>query len=104
MQASASFQPTNPSAAQRYALAVLAAVLALVLREVLSGWLGTTNPYHTVWAAVVLSAWYCGLWPAIVTTFLSLIGVCSFFVPPVHSFHLAHAEAAIPRAIGFVVL
>ena len=104
MEASASFQPRNPTAAQRYALAVLAAVLALVLREALSGLLGTTNPYHTVWAAVVFSAWYCGVWPAIVTTILSLIGVWCFFVPPLHSFRLEHPETAIPGAIGFVVL
>ncbi len=104
MEASAFFRRNNPTTAQRYALAVLAAVLALILREVLSPWLGITNPYHTVWVAVVFSAWYCGIGPAIVTTILSLIGVWYFFIPPQYSIRLEHSETTIPGVIGFVVL
>ena len=40
------------------------------------------NPYHTVWAAVVFSAWYCGLGPSIVTALLSLVGIWYWFLPP----------------------
>lgn len=47
--------------ARRYGLAILAAIVALLLRELLTPFLGENNPYHTVWAAVVFSAWYCGL-------------------------------------------
>lgn len=62
-------------AARRYGLAIFAAVLALLLRQLLTPFLGESNPYHTVWAAVVFSAWYCGLGPSIVTALLSAIGV-----------------------------
>ena len=43
------------------------------------------NPYHTVWLAVVFSAWYCGLGPSIVTTLLGALGVWYLFLPPPHS-------------------
>ena len=47
----------------RYSWALLAVAAALGLRWFLAPLLGDTNPYHTVWAAVVFSAWYCGLVP-----------------------------------------
>ena len=70
----------------RYALAILAAILALYLRYLLTPLLGDHNPYHTVWLAVVFSAWYCGLGPSIVTTLLGTLGVWYWFLPPPHSF------------------
>jgi PAS domain S-box-containing protein len=103
MEASVSSQFKNPTV-QRYALAVLVAAIALVLREVFSGWFGNSNPFHTVWAAVVFSAWYCGVGPAIVTTVLSLIGVWYLFIPTLHSFHLEHPKHAITGLVGFAVL
>src|SRR5580698_9421228 len=42
----------RPKAVVRYALAIAAAIVALYLRELLAPFLGTQNPYHTVWAAV----------------------------------------------------
>jgi len=52
----------------RYAAAVLTVVIALLLRGLLEPLLGYHNAYHTVWLAVVVSTWYCGLGPAIVAT------------------------------------
>ena len=48
---------------RRYALAVLAAIVALLLRRMLTPLLGESYPYHTLWAATVFCAWYCGLGP-----------------------------------------
>lgn len=87
---------------QRYGLAILAAVVALLLRALLTPFLGENNPYHTAWAAVVFSAWYCGLWPAILTTVLSLIGVWFWFLPPAHAFALEDPRSAISGMIGFL--
>lgn len=101
MEASPSARQTT---ARRYALALLSAAVALGLREVLSGAYGTTNPYHTVWAAVVFSSLYCGLGPAILTTFISLIGVWYLFVLPQYSFGLANPSTAIAGMIGFLAL
>ena len=64
----------NNDAMRRYALAVVAAIIALWLRRQLSPLLGENNPYHTAWAAVVFSAWYCGVGPSIVTALLSVLG------------------------------
>ncbi len=47
--------------ARRYGLALVAALVSLLVWEMLSPLLGTSNPYHTVWIAVVFSAWYCFL-------------------------------------------
>jgi PAS domain S-box-containing protein len=69
-----------------YAIAVTAAIAALILRKLLNPLLGSDNPYHTAWAAVVFSAWYCGLRPALVTVVITSVGVWYWFLPPYHSF------------------
>src|SRR5580658_8870666 len=88
---------------RRYGLAVLAAIAALLLRQVLSPLLGESNPYHTVWAAVFFSAWYCGLGPSIVTTLLSAAGVWYWFLPRFHSFELQEPKAEISGLLGFLI-
>lgn len=86
----------------RYGLAILAALAALLLRQLLNPLLGENNPYHTVWAAVVFSAWYCGLGPSIVTTLLCLVGTWFWFLPPTRSFALQGLKSAISGMIGFL--
>jgi len=88
---------------QRYAFGVSAAIAALLLRQLLQPLLGENNPYHTVWAAVVFSAWYCGLGPSIVTALISLVGVWYWFVPPRHSFVLHDPKGGISGMIGFLI-
>jgi signal transduction histidine kinase len=88
---------------RRYAFAISAAIAALWLRQLLSPLLGENNPYHTVWAAVVFSAWYCGLGPSIVTTLLSLLGVWYWFLPPAGSFALEDPKIAVSGMLGFLV-
>src|ERR1700688_3043955 len=87
---------------RRYGLAILAAIVALLLRELLTPLLGENNPYHTVWAAVVVSAWYFGLWPSIVATLIGVVGVWYWFIPPVGSFALKDPKSAISGMIGFL--
>jgi signal transduction histidine kinase len=102
--------PTDPNpkgdgpkeSARRYALAVLAAAVALLLRKLLSPFLGENNPYHTAWAAVVFAAWYCGLGPAIVTCLVSVAGVWYWFLPPGNSFVLDDPKTAISGIVGFL--
>jgi signal transduction histidine kinase len=92
------------STAKRYALAVLTAVVALLLRQVLAPWLGPHNPYHTVWAGVVFSAWYCGLGPSLVTTLISALGVWYWFLPPFGSFAVREVKAEVSGMAGFLTL
>jgi signal transduction histidine kinase len=97
---------TNPgtpnSSLRRYGLAVAAAVIALLLRALLTPVLGEHNPYHTMWAAVVFSAWYCGLGPSILTTLLGVAGVWYWFLPPFHSLKLVDPKEAVAGAVGFL--
>jgi signal transduction histidine kinase len=102
--------PTDPNAEagkaneslRRYTLAVTAAAAALVLRELLSPFLGENNPYHTAWAAVVFSAWYCGLGPSIITTLILVLGIWYWFLPPGQSFALEDPRRAIFGMVGFL--
>ena len=86
-----------------YVVALLATVLALMLRWFLDPVLMGRNPYHTVWAAVVFSAWYCGLGPSIVTAISSALGVWFFFLPPYHSFAIENSADRF-GLVGFLVL
>lgn len=86
----------------RYAVSVTAAVAALFLRELLNPIFGGHNPYHTVWLAVVFSAWYCGFGPAVVATLLTVLGVWYWFLPPFHSFAPKNGTE-IWGALGYVI-
>lgn len=88
---------------RRYGLAILAAITALLLRELLAPVFGDQNPYHTAWAAVVFSAWYCGIGPSFVTVLVDLTGIWYWFLPPSHSFKLANLRADIAGMLGFVI-
>src|ERR1700745_2621867 len=67
--------------AGRYALAILVPLLAIYVRILLNPLLGEKNVYHTVWAAVVFSAWYCAFGPSILTILVSGVGVWYWFLP-----------------------
>ena len=86
----------------QYALAILVTVVALYLRLLLTPLLGNSNPYHTVWLAVVFSAWYCGLGPSILSTILGALGVWYWFLPPNHSFALAYRTDTYGM-LGFII-
>ncbi len=86
----------------RYALAVLVAVAALYLRSLLTPVLGETNPYHTVWLAVVFCSWYCGLGPSILCSLLCAFGVDYFFLVPYHSLNIRDRSQLV-GALGFLV-
>jgi signal transduction histidine kinase len=89
--------------ARKYGLAVLATLIALLLREILTPLFGMKNPYHTVWLAVAFSAWYCGTGASIVAVFLSLVGVWYLFLPPIHSFALQNPEIEISGMVVVLV-
>ena len=92
-----------PPDARRYSVAILAALVALIVRKVLSPLLGADNPYHTAWAAVVFSAWDCGVGPSVVGTLLSVLGVWYWFLPFSHLFALQNPRIQISGMMGFLV-
>jgi len=93
-----SFLNTTASTIIRYGLGILAAVGSLLLRDFLAPFYGERYPYHTAWLAVVFSAWYCGLGPAIVTVIIGAFGVWYWFLPPFHSF----AGKSVPETSGII--
>jgi PAS domain S-box-containing protein len=80
------------SAVARYGLAILSVVASLLLRRLADPLLGPQNTYHTAWAAVVFTSWYCGLGPAILSVVLTAIGSVYYFVAPVHSFAIRNGQ------------
>jgi len=70
----------------------------LAVRFALSGVLGSTVPYITLYPAVVFAIWFGGLGPGILATALSLAAVISFLIP----LHRLNAPADIIRAVIFV--
>ena len=88
---------------RRYGLAMLAAIVALVLRQLLTPLLGESYPYHTLWAATVFCAWYCGLGPSILTALAGVVGIWYWFLPPVQSYRLQDPKAEISGMLGFMV-
>jgi signal transduction histidine kinase len=58
-----------------YVMAFLATVAALFIRSALNPLLSNYFPYVTLFPAVAFCAWYCGIWPSIVSVTLSLFGV-----------------------------
>ena len=79
----------------RYAVALLATLVALLVRLALNRFLGDYVPYITLVPAVAFSAWYCGAGPALVSVLLALAGARYWFIPPVHSLGMVDKVQAI---------
>ena len=81
-----------PDVLKRYSLALVLAGLALLLRGALPLLQGTAI-YQLPIAAVVLSAWYGGRGPGLLTSLICATGILYWFVPPVNSFELSPGYA-----------
>lgn len=69
----------------RYATALGATALALLIRWALNPVLGDSVPYVMLFPAVAFSAYFCGVGPSIVAVILCLAGARYMFVSPIHS-------------------
>ncbi|MBI4658826.1 MAG: DUF4118 domain-containing protein [Verrucomicrobia bacterium] len=69
----------------RYALAIGSVAAAFAVRLALDPLLGDYQPAATFYLAVLVSAWYGGLRPGLVSLALGLLLADWFFVPPRHS-------------------
>lgn len=65
----------------RYGVAILAAVLALLLRFALDPWLGSHAPYLTYMVAVAVTVWLAGFGPALVTAAAGVPAALIFVIP-----------------------
>lgn len=86
----------------RYALAVLAAIAALLLRKALVPLLGEHNPYHIAWLAIVFSAWYCGFWQSLLALGIETLGIWYWILPTSGSWQLTDRNQ-IYGLVGFAL-
>jgi len=63
-------------------LAVVATTGAVLLRSLLSRWLGYELPFITFFGAVMAAAWYGGLYPGLLATVLSAFAAEFWFMTP----------------------
>jgi signal transduction histidine kinase len=87
----------------RYGFAVLACLSAAALTR----WIGpfvNHNLFDLFQGAVVVSTWYGGLGPGIVTAGLSIMTLDYFFIPPLNTFTLGPADLVRLLIFGAVAL
>lgn len=58
-------------------------------------------PVSLFLCAVILSAWFGGIWPGLLATGLSVLSFYYFFLPPIHS--LGAKPEEIPRLLAFIM-
>ncbi|MBZ5686281.1 MAG: sensor histidine kinase [Acidobacteriia bacterium] len=94
---------SDENLAQRFTVATLAGVLAIILRWVLDPVLGHVAFYVTVFMAVAYCALVCGYAPATLTALLGFVGIFYWFVDPRHSL-LPTRPAEIHGVVGFFLV
>jgi PAS domain S-box-containing protein len=86
--------------AARYALAVAAPAVALALSLLLAPYLSRIV-FILFWPAVLVTAVFAGLGPALVSSALSVLAVDYWLVAPTHTLHLGEPIDLVPMAIFF---
>src|SRR5579863_2323080 len=83
----------------RYGCAVISIGLATWIRALLDPALGDLSPFPTLLFAVLLTAWYGGVWPALVAVILGVFLADYFLIPPRGSFGFKGAAQYIDLAV-----
>jgi signal transduction histidine kinase len=83
----------------RYATALAAILVALLVRGALSPFVGDSVPFITLFPAVIFDAWFCGIGPSILSVIVALLGARFLFVQPVHSFSVPDT----PQSVAILV-
>lgn len=82
----------------QYTIALLSVALALGATLLLKAYL-TPTPAALFFAAVMVSAWYGGLGPGLLTTVLSTLAVNYFFFEPVYSLNIININFLVPLLV-----
>lgn len=82
----------------RYGVAVCAVIVAVGIRWALNPALGDYLPYVTLYPALAVAAWLCGVGPSALATFLGLVGIRYLFIFPQYSLSLPD----IPQTVGLL--
>ncbi|HEX5736197.1 MAG TPA: PAS domain S-box protein [Blastocatellia bacterium] len=75
----------NLTILKRYGVALLSVAIATVMRMALNPLLGGRTTFITYFLALVVTAWYGGLMPALVVVALGAVFSAFFFLPPENS-------------------
>ena len=78
---------------EAYGLAVLAVMLAILLRLAVGSYVSESVTFTTFFIAIIIAAFVGGFWPGMVAVFLSAVSGWYLFLPPVFSFALKKPEA-----------
>src|SRR5690349_20227962 len=81
-----------------YGVALCAGLLGLGLRWALIPVVGDYFPYVTLYPAVALAAWCCGVGPSALVTLIGVIGTRYLFLYPKYSLSIPD----LPQSIGFI--
>ncbi len=87
----------------RYGIAVVTIALATWVRLLLDPLVGNRIPYATLLFAVLVTAWYEGVWPALLAVFLGVFSADYFLVLPRGSLGLTGADQYIDLAAYLAV-
>jgi signal transduction histidine kinase len=82
----------SSTVAVRYVVALCALTLAIVARWALHSALGDSLPYVTLYPAVALAAWCCGVGPSTILTVAGLIATRYLFINPRYSLIVSDAQ------------
>src|ERR1700694_2283760 len=81
--------------AVRYAVAILATAMTLLLRWALNPILGDYIPYIVLCPAVAFSAWYCGIGPSLLSVVLAAVGAQYWIIPPLYTLQVVNKAPAV---------
>ncbi|HJQ70671.1 MAG TPA: PAS domain S-box protein [Blastocatellia bacterium] len=87
---------------KRYGVALLSTALATVLRVGLNPLLGGRTTFITYFLALVITAWYGGLWPALLVVALSSVLSAYLFLPPEGSLAVTDHGALLSLALFII--
>lgn len=88
----------------RYGVALLSAVLAVFIRSLLTPLWGGQLPFLTLFPAVLVSAWYGGLGPGLVTTALCAAAAAYLWLTPLYSLDVAQPADVIGLVLAVLVM
>ncbi len=95
----AAADPKTRRPLEQYSVAILAAVLAILVRGLLDPFMAGEHAFVIPLLAVVFVAWHSGFWPSIVTLLVSMIAMIFFFLEPKQTFIVAKLSDQL--AVGF---
>jgi K+-sensing histidine kinase KdpD len=88
-----------------YGLAIVIFIVATVARITLDPYVLPPAPFFTYYPAVLLTAFFCGLWPALVSVAVSGITAWYLFLPARGSFEMtSHAAVALLAFVSIAIL